>query len=348
MVLRALELCAGYGGFSLGFKLAGVPVRTVAHVERDAYAAATLVARMEDQTLDQAPIWSDLTTFDGRAWRGRVDLITAGFPCQPFSAAGQRRGVDDDRWLWPAIGRIIRDVGPRFVFLENVPGLVRHGLPYVLADLASLGFDAEWGLLSASTVGAPHKRERFWLLAHASSGRDVADPTSLGRFQGDGPGTARQDGRSKPQASHGLVVNTESPQREGHRRTIGVPAELTGTHRPSHPAFPPTRDDHDGWAAYVSEGGPEPAVRRSADGPPPGLADALHAGGNGLVPVVAATAFLELAERLGVPVTSTTVACSIEGCPETDLAVGLDAHETWDGHELTFWCPTHCPECEAS
>ena len=102
MVLRALHLCSGYGGFELALRLAGVPSRTVAHVERDTYAAATLVARMEDETLDQAPVWSDLATFDGGPWRGRVDLVTAGFPCQPFSQAGQRRGVDDERWLWPA------------------------------------------------------------------------------------------------------------------------------------------------------------------------------------------------------------------------------------------------------
>ena len=164
-----MHLCSGYGGFELGLRLAGVPCRSVCHIERDSFAAATLVARMAEKNLDQTPIWDDLTTFDGTAWRGRVDCVTAGFPCQPFSVAGSRLGVDDERWLWPAIERIIREVGPRFVFLENVPQLVRGGLPFVLSDLAQLGFDAEWGLLSASEVGAPHKRERFWLLAHASS-----------------------------------------------------------------------------------------------------------------------------------------------------------------------------------
>ena len=151
----------------LALRLAGIPARTVAHVERDAYAAATLVARMEEAHLDRAPIWSGLTTFDGGAFRGRVDLVTAGFPCQPFSSAGQRLGVDDDRWLWPAVWQCVRDMGPRFLFLENVPQLVRHGLSHVLADLAQDGWDAEWGLLTASAVGAPHKRERLWLLAHA-------------------------------------------------------------------------------------------------------------------------------------------------------------------------------------
>ncbi len=140
MALRALCLFDGYGGFELGWKLAGADVRTVARVERDSHAAATLVARMDEATLARAPVWDDVTTFDGVPWRGRVDLVTAGFNCQPFSAAGQRRGVDDERWLWPDIARIIADVGPRYVFLENVTGLVRAGLPHILADLADLGF----------------------------------------------------------------------------------------------------------------------------------------------------------------------------------------------------------------
>ena len=105
MALRSIELCAGYGGFTLGLRDYGIS--TVAYVERDSYAAAVLVARMEEERLDQAPIWDDLCTFDGTAWRGRVDLITAGFPCQPFSTAGNQRGVDDERWIWPNIAGII-------------------------------------------------------------------------------------------------------------------------------------------------------------------------------------------------------------------------------------------------
>ena len=252
--MRALCLCDGYGGFELGLRAAGTNLRTVARVERDSYAAAVLVARMEETRLDQAPIWDDLTTFDGAAWRGCVDIITAGFPCQPFSAAGQRKGTDDDRWLWPAIGRIIRDVGPSYVFLENVPGLVRAGLPHVLADLADLGFDAEWGLLAASGVGAPHRRQRFWLVA----------------------ALADTDGEYVPLTSGDSA----------HQRIAGV----GGCCFPSGP--------HEYGSANQTR--PEPSVRRSADGRPAGLADALHLGGNGLVPAAAAEAFSQLIERLGV------------------------------------------------
>jgi DNA (cytosine-5)-methyltransferase 1 len=384
VVLRALHLCSGYGGFELGLRLAGIPARTVAHVERDTYAAATLVARMDDQALDQAPVWSDLTTFDGAPWRGRVDLITAGFPCQPFSQAGQRRGVDDDRWLWPHIAGIVADVGPRYVFLENVPGLVHAGLPHVLADLTDLGFDAEWGLLSASAVGAPHRRERFWLLAYADGGRcevvgqqprstrgwlgrdadgsggaDVghpkgerregrrADGNRAGGTESGGDGDAdvgdtdgdRRRGVRVPlgrQGSGAKVGGTgedvadapRSRRDERRRQTVEPPAvgrrgatdrsqdvadadvgglvESIGDDDPRRRQpdtarrFPPPPDDTDGWERWTAEGGPQPSIRRSVDGRPVGLADALHLGGNGLVPRVAAAALRQLAERAGV------------------------------------------------
>ena len=166
--LRHLSLCAGYGGLNLGLSLAlRDAVRTVGYVEREAAAAATLVARMEDEALDSAPVWDDLETFDGRAWRGAVDIVSAGFPCQPWSIAGKRAGTEDARWLWPAVLRVAVDMGAGLVFLENVPGLVTgHGLEYVLSDLAAHGFDAEWLCISAGACGASHRRERVFILAY--------------------------------------------------------------------------------------------------------------------------------------------------------------------------------------
>lgn len=293
-MLRELALCAGYGGFALGFRAIGLPVRTVCNVERDSYAAAVLVARMEEATLDRAPVWDDLATFDGAAWRGAVDLITAGFPCQPWSSAGQRRGVDDERWLWPAIARIVRDVGPRLVFLENVPGLNRAsdggGLSFVLQDLADLGFDAEWGLLSASAVGASHKRERFWLVAHSR----------LDRLEGVG----REPGHRVDRAWHdvdgpgGADVADATGARRDQRRRQAIESPAVRWDGPAR-GFPPLPDDIDGWREWIAAGGPEPSVRRSTDGRPLGLADALHLGGNGLVPLAAGHAFRQLAGRLG-------------------------------------------------
>jgi DNA (cytosine-5)-methyltransferase 1 len=177
--VNGLAVCAGAGGLELGLHLAlGVAYRCVGYVERDAYAAAVLVARMEDQALDRAPVWDDLATFDGRPWHGRVDLLSAGFPCQPSSSAGARKGTDDERWLWPDIARVIEAVEPRLVFVENVPGLltVNRGDAFaeVVETLAALGFDAEWDCFSATEVGASHLRQRLFVLAHARRGGTAA------------------------------------------------------------------------------------------------------------------------------------------------------------------------------
>ncbi|MCB1029230.1 MAG: DNA cytosine methyltransferase [Microthrixaceae bacterium] len=335
MALRALHLCSGYGGFELALRLAGLDCLTVAHVERDAHAAATLVARMEEAHLDQAPIWDDLTTLDGAAWRGRVDLVTAGFPCQPFSAAGAGRGVDDERWLWPDIARIIADVGPRHVFLENVPQLVRHGLPHVLADLAELGFDAEWGCLPASAVGAPHERNRLWLWATLGDADSEGRPEDTRGTLGDATGRRQAEGEgSTPQGRSEGLADTEGtglegagerePQLAGTRsdgqglgdadsdrcderwsvrpQAAGQPdgCQCDPAAGDGEAAWPPGRDDADRWATYS---GPQPLVRRAADGStgrmvrPRGLGDRLHLLGNGLVPQAGAWALRQLISR---------------------------------------------------
>lgn len=324
-MLNHLALCSGYAGFELGLRLAGVPARTVCHVERDAYAAAVLVARMQEGLLDECPVWSDLTTFDGSAWAGTVDIVTGGLPCQPFSAAGARAGLDDERHLWPHARRIIAEVGPRYVFLENVPDVVRAGwLACVLADLADLGFDAEWSCLSAAAAGAPHKRQRFWLLGHPNGTRrpeitrgapgdegphgwrtdradladgasqDVADPEGIGGPPRHGPATAGEDGRAVAETGR-TAADPAGSRLQGQDGRESQLAEHAGPDRP----WPPMRHDADGWAEWIAQGGPKPAVRRVADGPPAGLADALHLGGNGLVPQVAAAAWRGLLDRLG-------------------------------------------------
>ena len=164
--MNGLAVCAGVGGIELGLRLAlGAAYRTVGYIEREAYVVGVLAARMEDGTLDAAPVWDDLESFDGRRWRGRVDLVSGGIPCQPFSCAGKRRGVADDRWLWPAFWRCVREVGAQWLFLENVPGIVHNALPLILGDLAEGGWSAEWDVFSAAGVGANHLRKRLFLLA---------------------------------------------------------------------------------------------------------------------------------------------------------------------------------------
>lgn len=170
--MYGLALCAGVGGIELGLKLAEPEYRTICYVEREAYAVAVLRARMEDKTLDEAPIWDDVQSFDGKPWRGKVDVITAGFPCQPWSFAGKQKGTEDERWIWSDILRVVCEVRPQFVYLENVPGLVTGGgLQIILGDLTQAGYDAEWMPLSAAQIGANHKRERIWILGHTQHAR---------------------------------------------------------------------------------------------------------------------------------------------------------------------------------
>jgi len=123
-IYTVLDCFSGYGGFALGLRLAGLDATTVCYIEWDKYCQQVIQARIQDGLLDDAPIWDDIKSFNGLPWRGAVDILTAGFPCQPHSNAGLREGEDDDRNLWPDTLRIIREVGPRFAILENVPGIL--------------------------------------------------------------------------------------------------------------------------------------------------------------------------------------------------------------------------------
>ena len=166
--MRELALFAGAGGGVLGGKLLGW--RTVCAVECDPYAASVLVSRQNDGTLDPFPVWGDVRTFDGRPWRGIVDVVSGGFPCQDISVAGGGAGIDGERsGLWGEMARVVGEVRPRFVFVENSPAIVRRGLGRVLGDLTSMGYDSRWCCLSAAEVGAPHRRDRFWLVATDTS-----------------------------------------------------------------------------------------------------------------------------------------------------------------------------------
>ena len=164
--LRELALFAGAGGGILGGHLLGW--RTVCAVEWEPYAASVLCARQNDGILPPFPIWDDVQTFDGKPWRGIVDVVSGGFPCQDISAAGKGAGIDGERsGMWREMARIICEVRPRYAFIENSPMLTSRGLDRVLSDLASMGFDARWGVLGAADVGAPHQRDRIWVVAHA-------------------------------------------------------------------------------------------------------------------------------------------------------------------------------------
>jgi len=166
-----LGLCAGYGGIELGLKRVIPNLRSVALCEIEAFACANLVSKMEAGLLEPAPIWTDLKTFPWDSFRHRVDILTGGYPCQPFSAAGKRLGTDDPRHLWPFIADGIRILRPKLCFFENVEGHISLGLREVIEELGSIGYKTTWGIFSASEVGAPHQRKRVFIMAHRSGER---------------------------------------------------------------------------------------------------------------------------------------------------------------------------------
>lgn len=198
--MRELSLFTGAGGGVYGTKLLGW--KTVGYVEYDEYCQQVIAARIMDGVFDSAPVFTDLRLFavsHAAKYRGLVDVITAGFPCQPFSLAGHRKGAADERNMWPATIDVIRKVQPKWCLLENVPGLTgRHGyFGSVIKDLAQSGYDAAWACISAQGVGAPHKRERLWIVANAKSdglqGSDSASCCSAGSSQDWGMQSPRSD-----------------------------------------------------------------------------------------------------------------------------------------------------------
>lgn len=172
--MNELSLFSGAGGGLLGSKILGW--RTIGMVEYDPYCQKILKQRIADGILDAAPIFGDIRRFidEGYAepYRGRVDVLTGGFPCQPFSVAGKGAGEDDPRNMWPATIECIRIIRPRLVFLENVPGLLAHAyIRRIFGDLAESGYDCRWDVIGADDVGANHRRQRLWILAYSAEGR---------------------------------------------------------------------------------------------------------------------------------------------------------------------------------
>lgn len=322
MALRAISVCSGIGGLDLGLDYAsalGAPaVRPVVYIEREAFAAATLVARMGDKVLHEAPVWSDVATFDARAWRGAVDLVVGGIPCQPHSLAGSRRGTEDERNLWPHFWRIVRESGATVAFLENVPGLRSSGgLGAILEDLAHGGWDAEWLDVSAAQVGAPHRRQRLFVLAYAQGLAERGDPVAgpavadavRERPQAGRGAVEQRAGRGQPAAGLGAMADAGGEgrgerglgrdERPGeHDAARGDDADGRDARALALPyPWPPGRDTPpERWPADC----PEPGLRRGVDGASAGLfrADRLRALGNGVVPQQAAAAWCELWRRI--------------------------------------------------
>ena len=273
--MNELALFAGAGGGILGGKLLGW--RTVCAVEWEQYPASVLCARQNDGLLPPFPIWDDVQTFDGKPWRGIVDVVSGGFPCQDISAAGKGTGIDGERsGMWREMARIIHEVRPRYAFVENSPMLTSRGLGRVLGDLATMGFDARWGVLGAVDVGANHQRDRIWIVGK------VADTSQL--FSNGGNDNARVSLEREAQSQLGNDCGTESVS-NSH-----IPQQQRGSVSSRVHQKNTEFGDSRWWET-------EPDVGRVADGVVAWV-DRLKAIGNGQVPLCAATAWKILSKDI--------------------------------------------------
>ena len=268
--MNELALFAGAGGGILGGKLLGW--RTVCAVEIELYAISVLIQRQNDKILPTFPIWDDIRTFDGGPWRGIVDVVSGGFPCQDISAAGKGKGIEGSRsGLWKEMARVIGEVQPKYIFIENSPMLRTRGLQVVLKDVAEMGYDAKWGVIAAEEAGAPHKRERMWIKARQSN--------LFLHSKHDGDGWWQQQSKSVKKTNEELAnTNRTGRQKECDERMATnkekwIPSSILPESSSSRCQF-----INEWWKA-------EPDVGRVADGVAARV-DRLKAIGNGQVSTV--------------------------------------------------------------
>lgn len=315
--VNELHLFAGVGGGILGGMLLGHTC--VCAVEIEPYCQKVLLQRQRDGMLPHFPIWDDVRTFDGRPWRGLVDIVCGGFPCQDISCAGKGAGLAGARsGLWSEFARIIGEVRPQYAFVENSPVLTVRGLGRVLGDLSALGYDAKWLVMGADDVGAPHRRKRIWILAHArhGSGRRNLFGKSGGLCSGRSPKEWRKDSDTsvRPSVPPNSVPDADSLRSEQPQGCVEDVGRRTGNRSSadiSNAEVPrqPSGIDGQGQVQFGrgcswwrtdpadAEGAFESQLGRVAYGVA-NRVDRLKAIGNGQVPLVAASAFEHLQERL--------------------------------------------------
>jgi len=308
-----LSLCSGIGGLDIGLKRAVPEARVVGYVEGEPACQEILLARMAGGLLDRAPVYGNLTSFDGRPWRGLVDCVVGGFPCQPFSTAGTRRGALDSRYLWPHVARVVGEVRPEWCFFENVRGLVsRPELRDIVGDLTGMDYRVALGLFPASELGAPHRRERLFILAH-SNAHGLHERAAL---QGGEPVADRHGGGCAAvqgqEAAAGVAALGDPGVSSAAKHLVPLARRRT---RPG--SWPPRRDSSQAWRG-VRAVDPSllPSLKKGSRrrlnpdfvewlmGLPrgwtegPSLVARLRVLGNAVVPAVAALAWLELSAAL--------------------------------------------------
>ena len=309
-----LSLCSGYEGIGLGLRRVLPNLREIAYVEREGFPIANLVAKMQEGALDAAPIFTDVKTFPYGKFRGLVDILSGGFPCQPFSAAGKREGVEDPRHLFPYIRDGIAECRPRLVFLENVEGIISSKtadgesvLKYVLGELEGLGYRATAGVFSASEVGAPHQRKRVFILAHSSStrlqGELFSDSVNPKGWE-ESHGCTSSSSRIRPD----VLANPNSSRRIEDRQPAQLWAErLVKSSTDCWPSRPKetqqeweeprvSRDNNHNNNSKANREA-KPSLGRTANGSSSRV-DRLRLLGNGVVPATAEKAFVTLMNKL--------------------------------------------------
>ena len=266
--MNELAIFAGAGGGILGGHLLGW--RTVCAVEWEAYPASVLLARQNDGSLPPFPIWDDVCTFDGRPWAGIVDVVSGGFPCTDISAAGKGAGIDGEAsGMWREMARVVGEVRPQYVFMENSPMLTTRGGVRVIGDLTQMGYDTRWTVMGAADIGAPHQRDRMWIVAY---------PSSFGGKAGLADTQGWQEGDTNQSQHSG--ANLANPT---HSRDVWREWELGFTKQEYNSGGSPIDGSREWWAT-------EPSVGRVAHGVAHRV-DRLKAIGNGQVPLCAATAW---------------------------------------------------------
>jgi len=294
-----LSLCAGIGGIDLGLRRVVRGLRTVAMVEREGFCVSHLASKMEAGELDPCPIYPDLLRFPWDKYRGLVDIVSGGFPCQPFSHAGSRKATEDSRHLWPHIRAGVSVLRPSFCFFENVDGIASAKSPgyhsvlhHVLSDLEEMGFRATAGQFSAEEVGAPHLRKRWFILAHsrcndaATRGKcEAASEGSGERYGQSGSGCDAGPGHSEASREVKGLAYSDSERLEVWKQ----PLTECSNQWPVGPSCP-QRSDEPPRTTQPGLGGHVDGVSNRVD--------RLRALGNAVVPQVAATAFSTLYHQL--------------------------------------------------
>jgi len=284
-----LCLCSGFDGVGRGLRNLFPNLRTIAFVEREGFPIANLVAKAEENEMDAAPVFTDVKQFPYDKFRGCVDVLSAGFPCQPFSSSGKRHSTEDERHLYPWIANGITACQARVVLLENVEGIItaKTGdgepvLKYVLKDLEERGYRTSWCVASANEVGAPHRRKRVFIMGYATSERPR-------RGSEDESGQQSEVLGARPQSDEDVPNNTGTgtcSNDQGVRQGISGTSRREETDRPRFPALPNERQyEWEEPRTVIAELGGATDGRPCRVDPVANRTDRLRLLGNGVVPV---------------------------------------------------------------